>query len=206
MYIIYNHQHPDNPKFFVNLFLTFKNKHQSCEICRPEHHFRARTSEEKIAQRKSWILEQQTNPDSVRSQCTSSWLPHWQMPKKLSSILMCEVSKKIGGRPSHNFEAFLFLEANRGNGTFRTIRDWILSFVGRRLYFQFPASTNAHSASSKTSSCLEKKKHWITRRERTSATRDPSEKKNKIHIHFHPRRLPLRLRTFWGGYKNGSWP
>lgn len=37
------------------------------------------------------------------------------------------------------------------NGTFCIISRFSFLFVGRRLYFQFPASTNAHSAGSKTS-------------------------------------------------------
>ena len=64
---------------------------------------------------------------------------------------------------------------------FVSIRDTIFSFVGRRLYFQFPASTIVRASSSKTSSCLEKK----NTAENYSNSRSKLRSKKKNHIHFH---------------------
>lgn len=126
--------------------------------------------------RKSWILEQQRNLDfsGLRLRCSFNCDSVTHALSAFSSSNVRILQPKL----IHNF----FSHSRHRTVHFVSIRDTIFSFVGRRLYFQFPALREF-----KNLELPRNKRTTKAARERDSRL---EARRKKNHIHFHPR-IPL---------------
>lgn len=130
--------------------------------------------------RKNWILEQQTN---LNFHLASPPLQYWRM----HNLIIKEKCEDLG----EPIQFIILLQpassARHQTVLFVSFRDTIFSFVGRRLYFQFPASSIAREFKNLE---LPRKKNKAANNKQAE-TRDRSEKRK---ITFTSTRFPLWLR------------